>query len=148
MAKPVHRRLSYRLIETGQLLHRAAQAPLRALALSPGDDAILLALARHDRTKAGLADTLGVLPAALAPRLDLLSARGLVAMSAPLQLTAEGRQVVGLLRRHWRRLDAALLGQLKPAERKLLRGAVKRLRPALEPPAAGPAASSPTPRRS
>ena len=55
MSRPSSRSTLYRLIEAGQLAHRALLLPLSERGLEPGDDAILFELGRAGTTEIELA---------------------------------------------------------------------------------------------
>ena len=89
----------YRLIEAGQLTHKALLVPLLERGLEPGDDAVLFVL--HDRLGASeeeLAAEIGISFEALEPRLERLVERDLVTRQATgpelvLRLDLQSRRV-------------------------------------------------------
>ncbi|RYE76154.1 MAG: MarR family transcriptional regulator [Hyphomicrobiales bacterium] len=119
----------YRLIEAGQLTRKALLTPVLERGLEPGDDAVLFVL--HDRLGASeedLANATGIPFEALEPRLARLVDRDLVTRQATgpelvpgLALTERGERIREVLEHAWSELEAALLGELPPRERKKLR---------------------------
>ena len=133
MSRPSSRSTLYRLIEAGQLAHKALLLPLVERGLEPGDDAILFELGRSGTTEAELAAELGLGDAALATRLTRLIERELVTRQAvgPLlapgiALTDRGIRIRNGLADHWAQLEEALMGELKPRHRKTLADHLKR----------------------
>lgn len=134
MSRPKARSTLYRLIEAGQLAHRALQVPLRERGLEPGDDAILFTLhAKPDTTEQELAEALGLPPEALAPRLERLIEREMVTRHAVgpdlipgLGLTERGDRIRELLAANWQQLEEALYGDLDKKRRKKVDAALKR----------------------
>jgi DNA-binding MarR family transcriptional regulator len=126
MAKPRNRSTLYRLIEAGQLAHRAFLAPMLERGLQPGDDALMLVLAeRNGASEADLAADAGVPVAIVVPHLqrlidrDLVERRAVGAKLLPgLALTDRGMRVEKLLASHWKALDKLLTGDLKKRDRK------------------------------
>jgi DNA-binding MarR family transcriptional regulator len=118
----------YRLIEAGQLTHKALLVPLLERGLEPGDDAVLFVL--HNQlgaTETGLADELGIGSDALAARIERLIERGLVARKAigadlipGLALTERGERIREVLTANWEQLEDALFGELGKKDRKAL----------------------------
>lgn len=133
MSKPSSRSTLYRLIEAGQLAHKALLTPLLERGLEPGDDAILFELGRAGTTEQQLADELGLSPEGLVARLTRLTERGLVTAQAVgpelapgIALTERGARIRNGLADHWTQLEEALMGELKTKQRKKLGGALKR----------------------
>lgn len=133
MSKPSSRSTLYRLIEAGQLAHRALLLPLSERGLEPGDDAILFELGRAGTTEMELAAELGLSEVALATRLFRLLDRGLVTRQAVgpelapgIALTPRGLRIRDSLADHWTQLEDALMGELKPRQRKKLGDRLKR----------------------
>ncbi len=134
MAKPKARSTLYRLIEAGQLAHRALLVPLLDRGLEAGDDAVIFVLhASLGSTEAALAETLGIDPVSLAPRLDRLAERDIVARRAigpdlveGIALTERGERIRELLAANWDQLEEALFADLRPRKRKGLGKALKR----------------------
>lgn len=133
MSKPSSRSTLYRLIQAGQLAHKALLLPLVERGLEPGDDAILFELGRAGRTEADLAAELGLPDDALATRLARLSERELVVrqavgpeLSPGIALTERGVRIRNGLADHWTQLEEALMGELKPKQRKKLGDHLKR----------------------
>ncbi|MCR6673950.1 hypothetical protein [Devosia ginsengisoli] len=133
MSRPSSRSTLYRLIEAGQLAHKALLLPLMERGLEPGDDAILFELARSGTTEAELAAELGLGEEALAARLSRLLDRELVTrqavgpeLAAGVALTERGRRIRNGLADHWAQLEDALMGELKPKQRKKLAERLKR----------------------
>lgn len=125
MSRPSPRSALYRLIEAGQLAHKALIVPVIEKGLEPGDDAILFVLGRSGTTEADLADELGLAPDMLSGRLDRLADRDLVTRQAVgpelepgLALTERGVRVRNALADHWAQVEVALMGELKPKHRK------------------------------
>lgn len=125
MSRPSPRSALYRLIEAGQLAHKALIVPVIEKGLEPGDDAILFVLGRSGMTEADLADELGLAPDMLSGRLDRLADRDLVTRQAVgpelepgLALTERGVRVRNALADHWAQVEEALMGELKPKHRK------------------------------
>jgi DNA-binding MarR family transcriptional regulator len=133
MSRPSPRSTLYRLIEAGQLAHKALLLPLRERGLEPGDDAILFELGRSGMTEAALASEFGIPEESLLPRLERLIERGLVArqavgpeLASGIALTDRGVRIRNALADHWAQLEEALLGELKPKHRKKLGDHLKR----------------------
>lgn len=133
MSRPSSRSTLYRLIEAGQLAHQALLLPLMERGLEPGDDAILFELGRSGTTEMALAGELGMSEMALAPRLSRLLDRGLVTRQAVgpelapgIALTERGARIRNGLADHWTQLEEALMGELKPRQRKKLGDRLKR----------------------
>lgn len=133
MARPSSNSALYRLIEAGQLAHKALLVPLREKGLEPGDDAVLFVLGRSGTTERELADELGLPWEAIEARLDRLIERELVGRQAVgpeltpgVALTERGTRIRNSLAEHWAQLEDALMGELKPKQRKKLSSALKR----------------------
>ena len=133
MSRPSPRSTLYRLIEAGQLAHKALLLPLLERGLEPGDDAILFELGRSGTTEAALAAQFGVAEDALADRLTRLIERELVTRQAVgpdlapgVALTERGVRIRNGLADHWAQLEEALMGELKPKHRKRLGDHLKR----------------------
>ncbi|HEV7345898.1 MAG TPA: MarR family winged helix-turn-helix transcriptional regulator [Devosia sp.] len=133
MSRPSSRSALYRLIEAGQLAHQALLVPLMERGLEPGDDAILFELGRSGTTEGELAAELELSEAALDGRLSRLLDRGLVARQAVgpelapgVALTERGVRIRNSLADHWSQLEEALMGELKPNQRKKLADRLKR----------------------
>jgi len=133
MSRPSSRSTLYRLIEAGQLAHKALLLPLMERGLEPGDDAILFELARSGTTEAALAAELGLSIDALNTRLSRLLERDIVTRQAVgpelapgVALTERGVRIRNGLADHWTQLEEALLGELKPKQRKKLAERLKR----------------------
>ncbi|WP_375600003.1 hypothetical protein [Devosia sp. Naph2] len=125
MARPSSRSALYRLIEAGQLAHKALLLPLVEKGLEPGDDAILFVLGRAGTTEADLARDLGLTTDLLATRLERLASRDFITRQAVgpelepgLALTERGLRIRNALADHWAQLEEALMGELKPKHRK------------------------------
>lgn len=123
MAKPSARSTLYRIIEAGQLAHRALLVPLRERGLEPGDDAVLFSLARGGMSDIELAQAVGIDEAAASARFERLIGRDLLARQAVgpdlapgLALTERGERMRLFLEAHWFQLEAALIDEL-PAKR-------------------------------
>lgn len=134
MSKPDARSTLYRLIEAGQLTHKALLVPLIARGLERGDDAVLFVLAdQPGATAAELADALGIGHEALAARIDRLIARDLITRrtigndQAPgLALSERGERIREALAANWQELEDALFGELGKKQRKALGRALER----------------------
>ncbi len=133
MSRPSSRSTLYRLIEAGQLAHKALLLPLVERGLEPGDDAILFELGRSGMTEAALAAELGLTKEALSVRLSRLADRELIArqavgpeLSPGLALTERGVRIRNNLADNWSQLEEALMGELKPKQRKKLADRLKR----------------------
>lgn len=133
MSRPSSRSNLYRLIQAGQLAHKALLLPLVERGLEPGDDAVLFELGRAGTTDQALAAELGLPREALATRLDRLIERGLVArqavgpeLSPGIALTERGLRIRNGLADHWTQLEEALMGELRPRQRKKLGDRLKR----------------------
>lgn len=133
MSKPSSRSTLYRLIEAGQLAHKALLLPLLERGLEPADDAVLFELGRSGATEADLANQLGLPVENLQARLARLIERELVTRQAVgpelapgVALTNRGIRIRNGLADHWTQLEEALLGELKPKPRKKLANTLKR----------------------
>jgi len=133
MSRPSSRSTLYRLIEAGQLAHKALLQPLLERGLEPGDDAILFELGRAGTTEMELASELGLSEVALTTRLSRLLDRELVTRQAVgpelapgVALTERGVRIRNSLADHWTQLEDALMGELKPKQRKKLGDRLKR----------------------
>jgi DNA-binding MarR family transcriptional regulator len=133
MSRPSSRSTLYRLIEAGQLAHKALLLPLMERGLEPGDDAVLFELGRAGTTEAELAAELGLSEVALTTRLSRLLDRELVTRQAVgpelapgVALTERGSRIRNGLVDHWTQLEEALMGELKPKQRKKLGDRLKR----------------------
>jgi DNA-binding MarR family transcriptional regulator len=133
MSRPSSRSTLYRLIEAGQLAHKALLLPLVEKGLEPGDDAVLFVLGRSGTTEADLAAELDLPIEMLAPRLERLASRDFITRQAVgpelepgLALTARGVRVRNALADHWAQLEEALMGELKTKQRKKLAEALGR----------------------
>lgn len=133
-SKPIVRSTLYRLIEAGQLTHKALLVPLVERGLEPGDDAMLFALhAEPGASEAELAEALGIGPEALAARVQRLIDRDLVSRSADgagpepgLALSERGERIREVLAATWDELENALFGELGKKERKALARTLER----------------------
>lgn len=133
MSRPSSRSTLYRLIEAGQLAHKALLVPLRDLGLEPGDDAVLFVLHRKGVSDVDLAGELGIEVSQLQGRIGRLSDRGLITRQAVgplltpgLALTERGTRIRDALAEHWGELEEALLGELKKKQRKHFGDVLKR----------------------
>ncbi|UXN75349.1 hypothetical protein N8D56_11460 [Devosia sp. A8/3-2] len=133
MSKPSSRSTLYRLIEAGQLAHKALLLPLLERGLEPGDDAVLFELGRSGATEADLAHQLGLPVENLQTRLLRLIERRLVTRRAVgpelapgIALTDRGVRIRNGSADHWTQLEEALLGELKPKHSKKLAATLKR----------------------
>ena len=133
MSKPSSRSTLYRLIEAGQLAHKALLTPLVERGLEPGDDAVLFILGGAGVTEEELAAELGFSEEAPERRIARLSERELIARQAVgpelqpgLALTERGERIKAVLAGNWEELENALLGELGKKERKGLEKVLKR----------------------
>ncbi len=133
MSKPSSRSTLYRLIQAGQLAHKALLLPLVERGLEPGDDAILFELGRAGTTEQALAAELGLSDEALVARIARLTERELVVrqavgpeLSPGVALTERGVRIRNGLADRWAQLEEALMGELKPRQRKKLGDRLKR----------------------
>ncbi|MEO5807321.1 helix-turn-helix domain-containing protein [Devosia sp.] len=133
MSKPSSRSTLYRLIEAGQLAHKALLLPLIERGLEPGDDAILFVLHRKGTSETELSDELGLDGEALQARITRLIDRDLVVRQAVgplltpgLALTERGTRIRNGLAENWAVLEDALLGELKKKQRKNFGDVLKR----------------------
>lgn len=134
MTEPEARSTLYRLIEAGQLAHKALLVPLLDRGLEAGDDAVIFVLhAELGSTEAALAEQLGLSPDALQPRLERLIERDIVARQAigpelapGLALTERGARIREVLAANWEQLEEALFSDLNDKKRKVLGKALKR----------------------
>lgn len=125
MSRPSPRSALYRLIQAGQLAHQALLVPVLEKGLEPGDDAVLFVLGRSGTTETDLAAELGLPLDALRTRLNRLVDRDMVARQAVgsqlepgFALTERGMRIRNSLADHWAQLEEALLGELKPKQRR------------------------------
>ncbi|NMA97933.1 MAG: winged helix-turn-helix transcriptional regulator [Phyllobacteriaceae bacterium] len=133
MSKPSSRSALYRLIEAGQLAHKALLVPVLEKGLEPGDDAVLFALGRAGTTETELADELGLPADHLSARLERLAERDFITRQAVgpmlepgIALTERGLRIRNGLADHWAQLEEALMGELKPKHRKRMSGTLAR----------------------
>ena len=134
MTKPEARSTLYRLIEAGQLAHKALLVPLLDRGLEAGDDAVIFVLhAELGTSEAALAEHLGLEPDALQPRLARLIERDIVVRQAigpdlteGLALTERGARIREVLAANWEQLEEALFADLDTKKRKGLGKALKR----------------------
>ena len=134
MTKPEARSTLYRLIEAGQLAHKALLVPLLDRGLEPGDDAVIFVLhAELGANEERLAEELGVGADVLAPRINRLIERDIVARQAigpdlvpGLALTERGERIREVLAANWEQLEEALFADLTDKKRKSLSKALKR----------------------
>lgn len=135
MSKPSPNSPLYRLIEAGQLAHKALTVPLVERGLEPGDDALLFVLAdKHGATEDDLAAQMGVGIEALQARLERLIGRDLLVRQAVgpdlapgIALTQRGERMRAFLLDNWRTLEEALFGEQKKKHRKRMAEALKRI---------------------
>lgn len=133
-SRPRDRSPLYRLIATGQLVHRALLAPAISHGLAPGDDALLYLLADRPLSETDLVAETGLDAARLRPHLEQLIALGHLerrAIGAHLlphyALTKKGLRLAGELEGHWDEIERALLGDLKPRQRRIFGRRLSRL---------------------
>ena len=128
MSRDITQSTVFRLIEAGQLARLALQNPLGEMGLFPGDDAVLFLLKRNkpvsDQT---LCRKTGLNSAQLRPRIERLVAHSLIRKSVVgtkrspmLRLTKNGRRVRNNLLARWGELEAALMDELRPKQRRRL----------------------------
>ena len=125
MSKPSANSNLYRLIEAGQLAHKALLVPLVERGLMAGDDALLFVLAdQRGATEDQLAVALGQPKEAVLERLDRLVERELVTRRAVgpelapgVALTERGERIRVLLAENWAELENALFGELRKKKR-------------------------------
>ena len=134
MVKPEARSILYRLIEAGQLTHKALLVPLIDRGLEPGDDAVLFLLHRQPgAAEADIAGELGIPAETLDARLQRLIERDLIARLAigpePVEgfaLTERGERIRSTLAASWKELEGALLGELGKTQRRTLAKTLRR----------------------
>ena len=134
MSKPSASSTLYRLIEAGQLAHKALLVPVLERGLEPGDDAVLFVLAeRRGATEAMIAAELDLGSEATAIRVARLIERDLIARRAigpelapGLALTERGERIRMLLVENWNELENALFGELKRKKQKWLAATLQR----------------------
>jgi DNA-binding MarR family transcriptional regulator len=134
MSKPSRHSTLYRLIQAGQLAHKALMEPLIERGLEPGDDALLFVLAaRKGATEEVLAEQTGVSLAALNIRIERLIERDLLVrqavgpeLSAGVALTERGERMRQFLLDNWKNLEEALFGELKKKQKKQMGEVLKR----------------------
>ena len=133
MVKPSARSTLYRLIEAGQLAHRALMTPLLDRGLEPGDDAVLFVLGRSGATEDYLAAEVGESGEPFIARIARLVDRELIVRQAVgpelapgLALTERGERIRTVLAENWVELENALLGEMHIKKRKQLKGMLKR----------------------
>lgn len=133
MSRPSSRSALYRLIEAGQLAHKALLVPVRERGLEPGDDAVLFALGSHGTSEADLAGELGLTDEQLQARITRLLERDILRrqaigpeLVAGLALTERGTRIRDALAEHWAELEEALLGDLKKKKRQQLADTLQR----------------------
>lgn len=134
MTKPEARSTLYRLIEAGQLAHKALLVPLLDRGLEAGDDAVIFVLhAELGANEERLAGELGLGIDVLQPRLNRLIERDIVARQAigpdlvpGLALTERGERIREVLAANWEQLEEALFADLEEKKRKGLGKALKR----------------------
>jgi DNA-binding MarR family transcriptional regulator len=134
MTKPEARSTLYRLIEAGQLAHKALLVPLLDRGLEAGDDAVIFVLhAQLGANEQRLAEELGIEVELLQPRLNRLIERDIVARQAigpdlvpGLALTERGERIREVLAANWEQLEEALFADLNEKKRKGLAKALKR----------------------
>ncbi|KKB80132.1 hypothetical protein VW35_06785 [Devosia soli] len=125
MSKPSPNSALYRLIAAGQMAHKALLVPLKERGLEPGDDAVLFELGRSGATEIDLAEKLGLPSEHLINRLSRLIERDLIERRAVgpelvpgVALTDRGIRIRNSLADHWAQLEEALMGELKPKQRR------------------------------
>ncbi|MBN9307883.1 MAG: hypothetical protein J0I99_15700 [Devosia sp.] len=134
MTEPEARSTLYRLIEAGQLAHKALLVPLLDRGLEPGDDAVIFALhAEPGASEERLAAELGLGAEQLQPRLERLIERDVVLHRATgpelapgLALSERGERIREVLAANWEQLEEALFAELTDKKRKGLGKALKR----------------------
>jgi DNA-binding MarR family transcriptional regulator len=134
MTKPEARSTLYKLIEAGQLAHKALLVPLLDRGLEPGDDAVIFVLhAELGATEERLATELGIGIDQLQPRLNRLIERDVIVRQAigpelapGIALTERGARIREVLAANWEQLEEALFADLTDKKRKNLSKALKR----------------------
>jgi DNA-binding MarR family transcriptional regulator len=134
MSKPSRDSTLYRLIQAGQLAHKALMVPLLERGLEPGDDALLFVLAaRKGATEENLAEQTGVSLDALNARIERLIERDLLVrqavgpeLAAGVALTERGERMRKFLLDNWNNLEEALFGELKKKQKKRIGDVLKR----------------------
>ena len=134
MTKPEARSTLYKLIEAGQLAHKALLVPLLDRGLEPGDDAVIFVLhAELGASEERLATELGIGIDQLQPRLTRLIERDVIVRQAigpdlapGIALTDRGARIREVLAANWEQLEEALFADLTEKKRKGLSKALKR----------------------
>ena len=127
MSEPEARSTLYRLIEAGQLAHKALLVPLLDRGLEPGDDAVIFVLHAGPADEERLADALGLPREALDPRLNRLIERDIIVRhETGLALSERGARVHEVLAANWEQLEGALFAELADKKRKGIDKALKR----------------------
>jgi DNA-binding MarR family transcriptional regulator len=134
MSKPSSDSTLYRLIQAGQLAHKALMMPLLERGLEPGDDALLFVLAaRKGATEENLAEQTGVGLDALNARIERLIERDLLVrqavgpeLAAGVALTERGERMRKFLLDNWKNLEDALFDELKKKQKKQIGNVLKR----------------------
>jgi DNA-binding MarR family transcriptional regulator len=123
----------FRLIEAGQLAHKALLEPLRERGLEPGDDGLLFALREGGLTEAELSERSGIDDAALLQHIDRLIERELMVRQAVgpklvpgLALTERGERMAAMLAANWAELESALWGELIKKDQRLVERTLRR----------------------
>ena len=135
MSKPRPRSTLYRLIEAGQLAHKALLVPLIDRGMEPGDDALIFVLhSQLGATEESLAEELGLSAGVLTPRIERLIERDIVTRRAVgpdlqpgLALTERGERVREVLAANWDQLEEALFGELDEKKRKHMDKTLRRV---------------------
>jgi DNA-binding MarR family transcriptional regulator len=134
MSQPSRNSTLYRLIEAGQLAHKALMVPLIERGLEPGDDALLFVLAdRRGATEAVLAEQTGVDITSLNVRIERLIGRDLLVrqavgpdLAAGVALTDRGERMRAFLLDNWTSLEEALFGELKKKQKRKFSAILRR----------------------
>ncbi len=134
MSRDITNSALFRLIEAGHLARRALQAPLADAGLQAGDDAILFLLKRKKLiSEQTLCQKTGLSPEQLYPRMERLLKLSLVCRPkfkadgfSLSRLSKKGCSVRNDLFDRWRELDGALMGELKPKQRRKLKKNLER----------------------
>lgn len=122
------------LIQAGHLARQSLQQPLAELGLQPGDDAILLAMKKKKPVSSEiLCRKTGLVPGQLQPRIERLLVNSLIIAgtvegsgSPDFRLSKKGRAVRKRLVARWLELEAALIDELGPSQRNILKKTLER----------------------
>ena len=135
MADDLSQTTLYRLIEAGQLARHTLLRPLAGLGLEAGDDAIILAMPKSGALSIKmLCAATGLDRNGLKVRIRRLVNLGMVSrmaiegeLSPLIVLSQKGIEARKKLCAHWRELEDALIGELKPKQQRKLEAIMARL---------------------